>query len=443
MFRRRGRAASLAGKQQPTTEAGQTLGSASPAGIEVISTLDRLDEKLHEISAAASISDDAIRAVFASFRMDIPISQVGDPWSAEYRDAQFDLYSRISSRTGYTTSNEISGFAVDPRIPFPYYTQSSTTVGDQLMALGYLIKTMRLPSNSSILEFGPGWGNTTIALARMGYDVTAVDIDTNFVQLIQDRADLLGLTVDARVGEFSDASSIDRQYDAVLFYECFHHCSDHIQLLTSLHRLIKPGGRVFLAAEPILESFHAPWGVRLDGESLWAIRENGWLELGFTESYFIEACARSGWEASRSISDASPLTSIWCLRPTGHSIYPGQRLFPPVDERGWALPDSVESTQRYTTSRSRLVCPIGMTWSTMSVKFVNPGPRDLPYTLRHGSSELSGRIRAQSHLSFELPYHADSGEIVIETETWCPAMDIPGSTDNRQLGIGVLEVRFC
>jgi hypothetical protein len=88
------------------------------------------------------------------------------------------------------------------------------------------------------------------------------------------------------------------------------------------------------------------------------------------------------------------------------------------------------------------VCPIGMPRTTVSVKFVNTGPKDLPYAVRNGSIELSGRLRAQSHLSLELPYHADSGEIVIETETWCPATDIPGSTDNRQLGIGVLEARF-
>jgi hypothetical protein len=33
----------------------------------------------------------------------------------------------------------------------------------------------------------------------------------------------------------------------------------------------------------------------MDGESLWAIRRNGWLELGFNEKYFEEALLRAGW----------------------------------------------------------------------------------------------------------------------------------------------------
>jgi 2-polyprenyl-3-methyl-5-hydroxy-6-metoxy-1,4-benzoquinol methylase len=441
VFRRRFATASGSTLDLPEAE---KLQDKSPAAepVEVISTLDRLDEKLLEIEDAAAVSDDKVRSVFASFRMEIPINQDADPWSEAYRAAQFDLYRRITSRTDYSTSNEISGYAVDPKIPFPYYTQSSNTVGDQLMAVGFLIKTMALQPKSSILEFGPGWGNTTVALARMGYEVTALDIDPNFVKLIKDRAHLLGLTLDARVGEFTDAASIECQYDAVLFYECFHHCSDHIQLLADLHRLIKPGGRVFLAAEPILESFHAPWGLRLDGESLWAARANGWLELGFTESYFIEACARQRWKVVRVSADASPLTSIFCLAPLQGSIYPGQTVLPPKDESGWAVPDSPESTQRYTTSRSRLVCPVGMSWSTISIHFVNPAPLGLPYNIRHGPGQIRGRIQPQSRLSLEMPYHPESGEIVIETETWCPALAIPGSTDQREIGIGVLEVGF-
>lgn len=415
---------------------------APPSDVEVITTLARLDEKLHEIDVAAKISDDAAREVFATFRMAIAPDSELSPWSAEYRQEQFDLYCHISSRSDYTTANEICGYAVDPKMPFPYYTQSWATVSDQLMACGFMIKTMALPAKSSILEFGPGWGNTTVALARMGYDVTALDIDPTFVQLIRDRADLLDLTIDARVGQFTDAGLIDRQYDAVLFYECFHHCSDHVQLLRDLHRLINPDGRVFLAAEPILESFHAPWGVRLDGESLWAARQNGWLELGFTESYFLETAVRQGWRVSRYSSDASFLTSIFCLIPLGDTILPGQMRLPPADEIGWAMADSAEATQRYTSSRSRLVCPVGGSWTTVRIDLVNPAPFELPYVVQHGAKSSRGRIAAQSRLSIELPYDTQAGALVFETDTWCPAQEIAGSTDPRQLGLGVLEVVF-
>jgi 2-polyprenyl-3-methyl-5-hydroxy-6-metoxy-1,4-benzoquinol methylase len=289
---------------------------------EVVTTLERLDEKLAEIDAAWSVSDDAARAVFSTFRMEIEVVDRDNPWSSEYRQAQFDLYHRISARPEYSTNNEVSGFPVDPKRPFPFYTESHSTVGDQLIGVGFIIKTMGLPAGSSILEFGPGWGNTTIALAQMGYQVTALDIDPTFVQLIKDRAALFALTVDARVGAFLDAGTMEEQFDSVLFYECFHHCSDHVQLLEDLHRIVKPGGKVFLAAEPIFDGFHAPWGLRLDGESLWAIRQNGWLELGFTESYFVETCERSGWSVKRHSSEVSPLASVFCLERSSEKVSP-------------------------------------------------------------------------------------------------------------------------
>lgn len=45
------------------------------------------------------------------------------------------------------------------------------------MAIGFIIKNLQLPPNARILEFGPGWGNLTIALAKMGFQVTAIDIE--------------------------------------------------------------------------------------------------------------------------------------------------------------------------------------------------------------------------------------------------------------------------
>lgn len=104
--------------------------------------------------------------------------------------------------------------------------------------------------------------------------------------------------------------TLDRQFDAVLFFECFHHCANHQQLVAGLDRVVAPGGKVLFAAEPILDEFPIPWGLRLDGESLWAIRQHGWLELGFQESYFRRLMERHGWSVERADCAETPWGNI-------------------------------------------------------------------------------------------------------------------------------------
>ncbi len=175
------------------------------------------------------------------------------------------------------------------------------------------------------------------ARAKWAIDVTALDIDPNFARLINERAALLGLKVDSRVGKFSDTGRYRNSNTTPSYsYQCFHHCSDDVncsRICTGYQAL---GGHVFLCAEPILESFHAPWGVRLDGESLWAARENGWLELGFTESYFVETCARRVGTSADSRLNVSPLATIWRLSQFDGLILPGQTRLPLAGREGWA-----------------------------------------------------------------------------------------------------------
>ena len=124
--------------------------------------------------------------------------------------------------------------------PYPYCTKSPTTVGDQLIAQGFLIKTMNLVSDSRIVEFGPGWGNTTLHFAQMGYQVTAVDSEQSLLSLIKYRTEMLSKQVDLVNSDMLEFCS-DIKYDAAVFFECFHHCSDHLKLLTNLHELINDG----------------------------------------------------------------------------------------------------------------------------------------------------------------------------------------------------------
>jgi 2-polyprenyl-3-methyl-5-hydroxy-6-metoxy-1,4-benzoquinol methylase len=246
----------------------------------------------------------------ADFDLDVP----ADPDSLAYRQKQFALYERLHGKP-YAVTNERSPMDVMQmaRSPYPYIHGSAALVGDQLMGIGYIIKQMGLPKGARVLEFGPGWGNTTLAMAKMGYQVLAIDIEQNFVDLIQERARMERIdSLEVRHGDFLDIEALPANaFDAVLFFECFHHCSDHQRLVAAFDRVLKPGGQVCMAAEPIVDDFPLPWGLRMDGQSLWAIRRNGWLELGFNSKYFRALMASKGWAVQRHQGTDGSLSSLW------------------------------------------------------------------------------------------------------------------------------------
>ncbi len=280
--------------------------------MRVLSTLAELDAKLDECRLARAVSDDALRAVFAGFTGRFVLDHPVDPFSGEYRRFQMRLYERFARRV-YTTANEATLFDVDANVtrPFPYATGSAITAGQHLGAVAYLLRCLRLQPGASVLEFGAGWGNTTIPLAQLGFRVTAVDVDPRFCELLRRRAQLSGVEIDVIESDFFWAEQCSDRFDAVVFFECFHHCEDHLRLLQALHRIVADDGRVYFGAEPILADYPVPWGLRMDGEALWAIGTHGWLELGFRESYFRTALARTGWIGRPSRSVDLPWISVW------------------------------------------------------------------------------------------------------------------------------------
>lgn len=287
--------------------------------MEIIRSLDQIDQKLREINvAAAANSDAAVRQVFADFAMDFTEfyrDLPADPFSNEYYSYQMGLYETLAGKS-YEVKNEVSIFDGNAAItrPFPYSSGNPTTAGMHLSALGFVISGIQLPFGSRIIEFGAGWGNTTLALAMLGYDVTVVEIEERFCELIRNRAKLHGVSVNVINGDFLSCENMTEQYDGALFYECFHHCSDHMRLLRGLHKIIKPGGTLYLGAEPIKHDFPIPWGLRLDGESLWAIRQNGWMELGYRVDYFQEALKRTGWRGTVTVSQDAGWANLWRLK---------------------------------------------------------------------------------------------------------------------------------
>ena len=255
---------------------------------------ERIDKFLQDCNSAGD--DTALRRVFSTYAVEFDLAVPHDPFSDEYRLKQLAIYEQLAGKP-YAPINEVTKFDVASASvsPFPYSNGSCELVGNHLIAWGHMIRALDLPKGATILEFGPGWGNTTLALAKMGFHVTAVDIETNFCELISQRARLERLDINVINADFSYINSLKSKFDAVLFFECFHHSSDHLALIAALNDVVKPGGKVCFGSEPITSDFPIPWGMRMDGESIWAIRKNGWFEVGFNESYFEEAMRRSGW----------------------------------------------------------------------------------------------------------------------------------------------------
>lgn len=290
--------------------------NAEPKVREVTTTAE-LDAVMKEVDAAHAISDDAVRAALRSFRFVADTATLpSDPFTPEYAKYQLELYELIAGRA-YKIENERSSFlGADPSaLPFPYYTQSWKTVSDHLMLTGLIIRTLELPSKSSVLELGSGWGNTTLALAQMGYQVTAIDIEQRFLDIVEHRCRGLANPPRLLCRGFAGVGELEDTFDAIVFDASFHHCADHRALLAALVDRLKPGGKVLFAAEPIEESLPMPWGLRLDGGSVWSTRCFGWLELGFTETYFREAARRAGFSVEKVHHPVDEFGTMFLARP--------------------------------------------------------------------------------------------------------------------------------
>jgi SAM-dependent methyltransferase len=189
-------------------------------------------------------------------------------------------------------------------------------VGGFLIAFGYVIKIMELPKGARILEVGCGLGSFTFLLAKMGYQVDALDVSDSQCKIVRKVVERLPTppnVICQPLDKFLETSVA--QYDAVIFFESFHHFLDHFSLLKILVTShLSPIGKIALAGEPILRESNSilpyPWGIRLDGESLRAMRKWGWLELGFTEAYVRNMFARIGLSFARHKLEISPWADV-------------------------------------------------------------------------------------------------------------------------------------
>jgi len=254
------------------------------------------------------------------------IQMPDDPFSPEYEAAVLRVYSKLSGRSTYSAAEcEKVPIDIENTIKKPSaYQYGGNFLGDYLEAYGQIIKCLKISDGMRLLEYGPGDGQISLHLARLGCDVTVIDIEDAYLQIIRGQAERAGIAIAAIHGDFLAGEELE-PFDRILFFEAFHHSLVHQRALQKMGCMIKRDGFILFVGEPIIDpagywaaAVPYPWGPRLDGLSLRAMRTHGWMELGFQEPYFLAALDRCGWAGEKWVSPTNGLATGFIARRRSH-----------------------------------------------------------------------------------------------------------------------------
>lgn len=121
------------------------------------------------------------------------------------------------------------------------------------------------------LDFGCGSGNLTRHMLALGFDVTAADVSTDFLELVERRFPGERLSLLQMNGK--DLSNVaDSSFDMIAAYSVLHHIPDYLGSIGELARICRPGGVIMLDHEqndafwqddPVYRQFQSE-GLRFD-----------------------------------------------------------------------------------------------------------------------------------------------------------------------------------
>lgn len=118
--------------------------------------------------------------------------------------------------------------------------------------LNSLIK-YRGEATGRLLEIGCGHGNLLVRARAHGFDVTGVEYSPHACEKARQRLNGSGRVICGEIGALAHEMS---SYDVCVFTDVIEHVRDPRRFLNQVHRLLKPGGVIFVVA-PSLDSWSA------------------------------------------------------------------------------------------------------------------------------------------------------------------------------------------
>jgi 2-polyprenyl-6-hydroxyphenyl methylase/3-demethylubiquinone-9 3-methyltransferase len=94
----------------------------------------------------------------------------------------------------------------------------------------------------TLCDVGCGGGLIAEPMARLGFEVTAIDADDEAIAVARDHAAAGGLEIDYRAASAESLKERGERYDVVLALEIVEHVADPVTFLSTCGALVRPGG---------------------------------------------------------------------------------------------------------------------------------------------------------------------------------------------------------
>lgn len=234
---------------------------------------DRLDAFVALVDAAGGPDPSKLAGPFRYRPATMPDVTL-DPFSEDYVRQMTALYTEISGRPLDQGTGELLDFDMDRHVggANPYAERNAGFIARHARTVLTVVMAANLPCAPRVLDLGCGWGLSTEMLAFTGAEVTAVDINPHFAELVRRRAARQSRALRVVCSNFDDLE-VDGLHDLALFYECLHHAVRPWETIRRVSRFLKPDARIAIAGEPINEIWWPHWGLRLDPVSIYCIRK--------------------------------------------------------------------------------------------------------------------------------------------------------------------------
>ena len=169
-----------------------------------------------------------------------------------------------------------------------YFDRVAAAFGEQILPgrtwEGLARGVLQLAPRARYVDLGVGDGLLTLMLSAVGTSVTAVDISTEMLEQLRERAAKQGITNIVTIeGDIEDLPLPDASHDVAVMSQALHHAHEPARALAEARRVLVPGGRLLV----IDLLAHTEEWVRADLQH---------VHLGFTEQALGELLEKAGFE---------------------------------------------------------------------------------------------------------------------------------------------------